>query len=174
MPLPLIAVQLLWINLVTDGLPALALSVDLAQPGIMKKKPRAKNESFITKKLGFSMITIAILIAIATLYLFNQGLKEDLSKAQTLAFTSLVVFEIVGLEGLRKNYKLGFFSNKYLNFAILSSLLLQLIVIYTPIAKFFKTVPLSLLDWGYLLLAALILFVLQRLMHWLNPLSEEN
>ena len=174
MPLPLIAVQLLWINLVTDGLPALALSVDLAQPGIMKKKPRPKRESFITKKLGFSMITIAILIATATLYLFNQGLQENLLKAQPMAFTSLVVFEIVRLEGIRRDYKLGFFSNRYLNLAILSSLLLQLIVIYTPIAKFFNTVPLSLLDWGYLLVAALVLFILQRLMHWLNPLSEES
>ncbi len=172
MPLPLIAVQLLWINLVTDGLPALALSVDPPQPGIMKNKPRTK-KAFIDKKLGFNMLVIGTLMAISALILFWYGLKENLVKAQTLVFTAIVIFEIVRLEGIRSNYKLSLFSNKYLNLAVISSVVLQLIVIYTPLSQFFKTTPLSLVNWLYLLGAAAILFMLQRIVNWISYIKEE-
>jgi Ca2+-transporting ATPase len=159
MPLPLTAIQLLWLNLVTDGLPAIALGVDPAEKNIMKKKPRDPKENIMNKEMIASIVTVGILIAAASLYLFHLNLA-DIIKAQTIVFTSLVVFEIVRLQVIRSNYKTGVFANRYLILAVLSSIGLQLAVIYTPLNTFFKTVPLSMIDWVYILTASLSLIAL--------------
>ena len=85
-------------------------------------------------------------------------------KAQTIAFTALVVFEVVRLQLIRDEYKLGVFSNKLLVGAVGLSLALQLLVIYTPLNKVFKVVPLGVLDWVWLLLAAGVLIVVTKVL----------
>ena len=97
---------------------------------------------------------------IATLLLFNIRLAEGLVKAQTVAFTTLVMLEIMRVYLIRSQYKIGLFSNKYLLLAIASSILLQLVVIYTPLGQFFGTTFLNLLDWVYIMLAVLTSLVI--------------
>ncbi len=170
MPLPLTAIQILWVNLVTDGLPAVALSFDPREKGIMKQKPRKKGEGIINRKLAVNIIVLGTLIGIGTLILFwlyISGRYTDpaaVMKAQTIAFTALVVFEVVRLQLIRDEYKLGVFSNKLLVGAVGLSLALQLLVIYTPLNKVFKVVPLGVLDWVWLLLAAGVLIVVTKVL----------
>jgi len=159
MIIPLIPIQILWLNIVTDGLPALALGLDPAEKGIMKRPPRNPSEQIINKKLFITVIFVGVLIAGGTLYLFAVHLP-DLILAQTVAFTSLVVFEIFRLQAIRSNFNIGLFSNKWLIGAVGSSILLQLAVIYTPLNVFFKTVPLGLNEWLQIIGVAIVLFVL--------------
>ncbi len=147
MPLPITAIQLLWINLVTDGLPAVALGFDPAEEGIMKRKPRAAKENIVSKKLSENILVLGFLVGGLTLLLFWLYRDSSLIKAQTIAFTTIVVLEIVRLQVIRSEYKLSFFSNRYLVGAVLVSLGLQLVVLYTPLGKFFDVVPLHISDW---------------------------
>ncbi|MDO8480487.1 MAG: calcium-translocating P-type ATPase, SERCA-type [Nanoarchaeota archaeon] len=167
-PLPMTAVMLLWLNLVTDGLPALALSVDPSPPDVMKRPPRKPDESILNRSMAISVMTVSALIAAAVLAVFwwgmqtYQGLEHQayLDKIETLAFTALVVMEIVRLQIIRSEYRIGMLSNRWLVFAVLVSLGLQLAVIYTPLGRFFGTAALSLLDWGVILTACLAVLVL--------------
>jgi len=157
MPLPLIAIHLLWINLATDGLPALALSVDPAEPGIMERNPRKKESQIFSKNIILRMISVGIIMCAGTLALFKlYDPINNLIYAQTMAFSTLMMFQMFNVLNCRseKNslFKIGVFSNRYLIGAIDISILLQLMVIYTPLAMFFKTVPLSLIDWIYIIL----------------------
>ncbi len=158
LPLPLTAIQILWVNLVTDGLPATALSLDPHSKGIMKKKPRPAKENIVSRELSWDIVTFGILIGIGCLVLFWLYQGSGLAKAQTMAFTSLVFFELVRLQTIRMDYKLSIFSNKWLLGAIVLSVVLHLVTIYTPASAWFKTAPLLLMDWGIILLASLILF----------------
>ncbi len=160
-PLPLIAVQILWINLITDGLPALALSVDPTSKGIMSKSPRRIKENIISMNMGLNIMVMGILICIGTLFIFNNELVNsgDLTRARTLAFSTIVVLELVRVYMVRAEYNLGMFSNKYLILAVLSSIGLQMLVIYTPLSIFFRTVPLVMADWGMIGIISLSLFV---------------
>lgn len=158
-PLPLLALQILWINLITDGLPALALGIDPISKGIMSLKPRDPKEHIVSKNMSAKIILMGILICIATLTLFNQYLP-DLDKARTIAFTSLVVFELVRVYMVRAQYKLNALSNKYLIGAVIISILLQLIVVYSPLNMIFQTTPLSMFEWLYIALAAIIMFII--------------
>lgn len=157
MPLPLIAIHILWINLATDGLPALALSVDPAEPGIMERKPRKKDSQIFSKNIILRMAAIGIIMCVGTLALFKlYDPVNNLIYAQTMAFSTLMMFQMFNVLNCRseKNsiFKIGIFSNTYLIGAITISILLQLAVIYTPLAVFFKTVPLSLIDLVYVVL----------------------
>jgi len=168
--LPLTAIQILWVNLVTDGLPAVALSLDPHSKGIMQRKPRPAHESILSKSSWMDIIVFGILIGVATLILFFMYQGSGAAKAQTIAFTALVAFEIVRIRMIRSDYKLGIFSNKWLLAAIGGSLLLQLIVIYTPLAKVFGVVPLELLDWGVIVLFGVGLL----LIHWVYVLIKRR
>jgi len=159
-PVPLLAAQLLWLNIVTDGFPALALGVDPAKKNIMKDKPRKIDDKILSTRMKFNILIVGIFIAVTVLYLFNRYLP-DLDKARTVAFTALVVFELVRLYAIRAEYKLGIFSNKYLILAVGLSIFLQLVVIYTPaLASIFKIVPLGLGEWYVIFIAAGVLLVL--------------
>jgi len=163
LPLPLTAIQILWINLVTDGLPAVALGVDPYSKGIMTQKPRPAKENLISKRIGSNIIIIGTFIGVATLILFWLYRNSPLIKAQTVAFTALVVFEIVRLQMIRSEYKLGIFSNKYLVVAVIGSLLLQFVVVYVPfLGGVFKTVPLDLIDWVWIFVAAAVMIGLAK------------
>lgn len=156
--LPLTAIQILWVNLVTDGLPATALSLDPHSPGIMNRKPRPPRESILCPKLRNDIILFGVLIGLGCFALFLLYLGSGTAKVQTIVFTSLVIFEIVRLQTIRSEYKLGIFSNKPLLWAVLGSLVLQIAVIYTPLNSWFKVVPLDLMDWGVIVLAGIVLF----------------
>ncbi len=136
------APHLLWINLLTDGVPALALGLDKAAPNIMKQK--ARKSDVLDRKMIYSILIIGTLITAAVLFMY---FTEPTEKAQTMVFTSLVVFELVKIQVIRSRFGLGPFTNKYLLAAIAASLALQLIVLYTPLAAVFGVVPLEIWDW---------------------------
>ena len=158
-PLPLIAIQILWINLVTDGLPALALGVDPTDPDVMEKKPRNPKEGIITNWFAVRILSLSALVTFATLFLFWLFLDGGIMKAQTVAFTVLVLVELIAVHVVRGQYTDRIFSNNLITASIAGSVILQLIIIYTPISKFFKVVALSWMDWSYII-AAVIAFAL--------------
>jgi P-type Ca2+ transporter type 2C len=158
--LPLTALQILWMNLVTDGLPALALGLDPANKNVMQRKPRDPKSNIITLGLSLNIVLIAILITIATLYLFKMYLVQDVAIAHTMALTALVILQVVVVvEIIRNKYHTFVFSNKWLTFAVLGSLLLHLLVVYSPLNALFKLAPLSIVEWAYIAMVCASVFV---------------
>jgi Ca2+-transporting ATPase len=156
--LPLLATQLLWINLVTDGAPALALGVDPADPGLMKEPPRSKNEGVVTRSMWFGILFVGLVMALGTLFILDLSLpgglisgSGDLRHAQTMAFTTLMLFQLFNVFNARSDTTSAFtrlFTNRWLWAALSLSLALQVLVIYTPfLQQAFSTTGLSVRDW---------------------------
>jgi Ca2+-transporting ATPase len=159
--MPLLATQILWLNLVTDGLPAVAIGVDPIRKGVMDVPPRLSEESIITKNMATNIVIISLLMAAAVLFLFNRFLPEGNAIARTVAFTSIVMLELVRVTMIRSQYQLSFFSNWYLIGAISVSILLQAAVVYVPFMQIvFKTKALGLHHWGYIIGVMVVMFVL--------------
>ena len=172
-PLPVIAIHILWINLVTDGLPALALGVDPLEPGIMKRKPRNPKENIINKKRALNMLAIGIIMAIGTLGVFRwYDFNADLVYAQTMAFSVLVMFQLFNVLNCRSEeyslFRLGLFSNKKLIGAIMISIVLQIIAVHTPLNILFHTVSLGLKDWVVVFLVASSVLILGELFKFIR------
>ncbi len=166
LPLPLIALQILWINLVTDGLPALALGAEPPEIGIMNKKPRKIEEKIVNKRRGITILFIGIIMMIGTLAIFDLYKPElNLIYAQTMAFTTLMMFQMFNVINMRSEeystFKLGIFSNKWLVGAIAIAVILQIIVVYVPFFNAtFGTVPLKSVDWIWSVLVASSVLIL--------------
>jgi len=154
-PPPLLPIHILWVNLVTDGLPALALGVDPVDPNIMKYPPRPTAEPVVTKERAVLMFTQGCFIAFCSLLAFSLVLfieKEGLNRARTAAFVVLACSQLFHSFNCRSMveslFKLGIFTNKNLVYATSVSFILQMSVVYVPfLQKVFKTEPLSLFDW---------------------------
>lgn len=172
-PVPLTVIHLLWLNLVTDSFPALALGVEKGEPDIMQQPPRKTDEEIIDHSLKDNIIVQAIAIAAATLgaffvsmnFVFN-GLDPELQvqSARTVAFVTLIFAELLRAFSARSAkysiFELGFFSNKTLVYAVLGSLALTLLIVYIPfIRDFFDAVPLGLNGWTVILPFAILPFV---------------
>lgn len=153
----LLPIHLLWINLLTDGLPALALGIDPARPDIMKEKPRKKGEPIINKTLAWLIGIIGfkkIVILGATFFI---ALPMGLDVARTTLFSGFILYEFVRIGAIRSQEKLGWLSNKWLLSALVGSVLLQLIIVYTPVLNAaFHTVPLGLNAWIILIVGILV------------------
>lgn len=146
---PLISIQLLWINLVTDSLPAIALGTEPVEKDIMYQKPVKKHESIFANHLSTKIILQGFLFSILTLIAFKLGenyTNNNLKSAQTMAFMTLSLSQIIQAYNMRSNkslLKIGIFKNKNLNWACLISILLVLLVLFTPIKNLFGLVSLS-------------------------------
>jgi len=167
-PVPLLPIQILWVNLVTDGLPALGLGFDPPDKDIMSRPPRKPDEPIVDRNRAVLMIFQGMFIALCTLtayfYVLNVE-KEGIVRARTAAFIVLSVSQLFHALNSRSQMKsifeLGFFSNLKLIWAILVSLMLQLSVIYLPfLQKIFKTQNLTAFDW-------IMVFALSSLSLWL-------
>ncbi|BDG60671.1 cation-translocating P-type ATPase [Caldinitratiruptor microaerophilus] len=154
LPLPLLPIQILWVNLVTDGLPALALGVDPPDPDVMRRPPRPPDEGVFARGLGRRILTRGLVIGLSTLGLFVWGLRTgDVTRARTLAFTGLVLAQLVHVFDCRSEtrsiWEVGWYSNPWLVAAVASSLLLLLASVYwPPLAVVMETAPLALRDWA--------------------------
>ncbi|GAB7053892.1 MULTISPECIES: calcium-translocating P-type ATPase, SERCA-type [Paenibacillus] len=164
LPLPLVPIQILWVNLVTDGLPAMALGVDQAEKDLMQQKPRSAKENIFARRLGWKIVSRGILIGLCTLAAFYITLKQGgdspnaLVKAQTVAFVTLVMAQLIHVFDCRSSRSIFHrnpLQNVWLVLAVVSSLLLMLPVLYVEqLQPIFKTVPLGGLDWLLVLVFA--------------------
>lgn len=165
MPPPLEPVHLLWVNVVTDALPAAALGVEPPEPGLMDRPPRAPHERFINKRKLLYYAAMGSLIGATTLLIFRNYLAHSIALARTAAFTAIVLSEFGRALSSRSEgvpfWKLP--RNKWLPPALLASLGLQLMVIYTPLSTMFKVVPLPLEVWPLIVIVPLAVLLADEL-----------
>jgi len=158
--LPLLATQILWINLVTDGLPALALGVDPADEGLMQQPPRPVGEGVLTPRMWRGIVFVGVIMAVATLFVLDASLaggfvegSGDLRYAQTMAFTTLMLAQMFNVVNGRSDERSAFFrlfTNGWLWAAMAGSVVLQVFVVYVPfLQRAFGTVGLSGGDWAF-------------------------
>jgi Ca2+-transporting ATPase len=174
--LPLLATQILWINLVTDGAPALALGVDPPDDGLMEQPPRPVDEGVLTPQMWVGIVLVGVIMAAGTLFVLDASLpggfvagSGNLRYAQTMAFNTLTLFQLFNVLNARSDERSAFihlFTNGWLWAALAGSLVLQFIVMYVPfLQRTFGTIGLSGTDW--MLCAAVSSSVL-----WLRELSK--
>lgn len=180
---PLNATHILWVNLITDSFPALALGVDPGDKDVMKHKPRNPKDSLFKGSL-FTLLFNGVLIGILTLIGFVYGVNkygadtvtlaniannpEALMHAQTIAFVVLSGTQLIHSLNMRSSdksiFKIGLFSNMYLIYAMVVGISLQMAVIYIPpIARMFNVIPLTLADWGLVIVLSLIPLVINEI-----------
>lgn len=162
-PLPLVAVQILWINLLTDGLPALSLAFEPRERNIMKVPPHKRKANIVDRPMAVNILYIGTIMALGTLYLYSIA---EADKAMTYAFTTLVMFQLFNVFNCR-SFKGSIFAgslNKLLLGAVSLSFALQLCVIYIePLSKVFYTVPLAIGDWAVITSMALSVVVVEEI-----------
>ncbi len=152
--LPLLPIQILWVNLATDGLPALALGLEPVEPDALQRPPRPPDEGVFARGLGWRIMSRGVLIGVSTLGMFSVSLLlgAGLPLARTLTFATLVLSQLFHSFDCRSETRsimeMGFMSNPYLLLAVLTSVGLLLAAIYPPwAAQTFRTVPLDLANW---------------------------
>jgi len=184
LPVPLLAIQLLWLNLVTDSFPALALGVEKGEPDIMDRPPRDPNEAILDKRmlLGVSFQSLAVAGASLAAYLTALGAYgvENIVEVRTITFTTLILSELLRAYSSRSQkytlFKIGFFSNKKMLLATAGAFLLLMAVLYIPFMNnIFYTFPLNGGDWKIVLSFAFIPLVVGELSKIVFPmiLKEE-
>jgi Ca2+-transporting ATPase len=180
LPIPLRPIHLLWLNLVTDGLPALALGLEAGEPDIMNRPPRPPREPIINREMIWNTAVQGIVITASTLGAFVLGLRlypDSLVAAQTIAFVTLISAELWRAYTSRSErcplLKLGVFSNRYMVLATLSSFLLMLAVVYLPVFEpVFYTFELPLRTWLTILPLTLIPSIAAELSKWILSRQE--
>ncbi len=169
----LTAVQLLWMNLVTDGFPAIALGMDPLDSKAMSRPPRKPSEPILSFRFGLQLFLISVVVAAGALMACHFGLRESRELGQTMLFTTLVVLELVRIQMVRSQYNIGIFSNRWLLIAVATSILLQLLVVYAPpFQKVFDTVALGGAEWGLIFSVALVVWfvggLINRVFGWFS------
>ncbi|MBU5437995.1 calcium-transporting P-type ATPase, PMR1-type [Tissierella sp. MSJ-40] len=172
LPIPLLPIQLLWLNLITDSFPALALGVEKGDPDIMKNPPRNPNEPILDKGMVSAIIFQSVAITVTSLLAYRWGLRtygiDNPAMARTIVFTTLITAELLRANSSRSEkhslFTIGFFSNKTLVYAMLFSFVLLLGVLYLPFLQpIFDTFALGLRDWEIVLTYAFIPLVVGEL-----------
>lgn len=150
---PLSAIQLLWLNLISDGAPALALGTEKGDPDLMDQKPRPPDEPIINKKMAIGVAIQTVADTATTLAAYWIGMMmAGIDMAHTMAFVTLSLSELIRAYAARSErysvFKIGFFSNKWMNIAVLTSFLLVMMVVYVPFFNpIFNTQPLEWIEW---------------------------
>jgi Ca2+-transporting ATPase len=166
---PLSAIQLLWVNLVTDGAPALALGLEKGEPDIMELPPRPTKEPVINRKMTLGIAFQTIAITFATLAAYAIGLARFPEKARTMAFVTLSLSELLRAYTSRSErhsiFSIGVLSNKYMQLAVIASFSLLLAVVYLPFLRpIFDTLSLGLREWIAILPLLLIPAIIAEMM----------
>jgi Ca2+-transporting ATPase len=174
MPLPLVTVQILYINLATDGLPALALSVDPPETDLMRRSPRDPRVGIFTRPVVILMVMGGVWLALVNLLLFSWALSTGRSpeEARTMTFVSVVLFEFFKAYNFRSDHNSVFqkpFANKWLNLAILWELLLLSAIVYLPFMHtVFGTFSLPPVDWLIIIGLAVTVVPVLELGKWME------
>ena len=172
-PLPLIPIQLLYLNFVTDTFNGMALAMEPGHNDVLNHPPRDKKEKILNKELMPFLILMAGLMALGTIPLFKHFLPYGLEKARTVAFVSMSMFQlfnVLNMRSLRKSlFKIGIFSNKYIVLSLSISLLLLLSVIYLPwISGIFQFIPLTLKDFLIITIVTSSIFIVGEIYKFLK------
>ena len=170
---PLLAIQLLWINLVTDSIPAIALGLEPAEEGIMQRKPHDSRKGLFADGLWSKIILEGIMIGMLTLFAFSLGNNMyNIEVGRTMAFVSLGLLELVHCFNIKSEqsiFKTGIFDNKYLIGSFVLGTIIQVIVVIIPIfANVFSLVPLSRIQWFYTIIISLLPIPIMELQKKLN------
>jgi Ca2+-transporting ATPase len=171
-PTPLTAIQLLWLNLLTDGAPALALGLEKGDPDIMERAPRPAKEPIVNREMRFGMVVQTVVITGVVLIAYQIGLAwGGATLAQTLAFVTLSSSELLRAYTSRSEryslFAVGVFSNKYMQYAVAASLALLLLVVYVPLLQpIFNTTSLGIRDWAAILPLIVLPSVAAELTKW--------
>lgn len=167
-PLPLLPLQILLMNMLTDNFPALGLGFESSEEGIMERPPRDPKEPPLTRMTISLIVFFGIIMGVGTLFMFMNYQSIDLVKAQTVAFTTLVMFQMFAVMSSRTLYPslkhLNPFSNLWLLGAVCLSILIQISVIYwQPLQAIFGTVSLNFMDWLKIIAVSSLGFVFMEL-----------
>jgi Ca2+-transporting ATPase len=179
-PLPLVAIQLLVLNLITDGAPALALGMEKGDPDIMDQKPRPVTEPIVNRDMIIGIAVQTVAITTAVLIAFNIGLREGEIHGRTVAFATLSISELLRAYTSRSEryslFSIGVFSNKWMQWAVLASLIILLAIIYVPfLDPIFETTFLTVQDWLVMLPLILLPSLAAEANKWvLRQLSERE
>ena len=174
---PLLSMQLLWINLITDSLPAIALGMEEVEDDIMTRKPKPKNEGLFANGFGIRIILQGIMFGLLSLIAFMLGrdLSGSIDGGRTLTFMVLSISQVIQAFNMRSSkslFKIGFFTNPTLNKAVIVSLGLTLIVLFTPIRSIFSLIALPAHLYVYGIALALVPLVLMEIAKALNLIKE--
>lgn len=179
LPMPLLPIHILWINLVTDGLPAVALASEKPEKDIMNRPPRPPKESLFADGVGYHILWVGILMAAVTLFTQNWAIQREIQNWQTMVFTVLSVSQLGHVMAVRSDrtflFKQGFFGNKPLIISVVFTFGLQMAVIYFPFFnRVFKTQPLEWKELLFCLLMALIVFHAVELEKFIRKRIRKN
>lgn len=165
-PVPLLPIQLLWLNLVTDAFPALALGMEKKEPDVMEVAPRDPAEPLLNRNMQIMIIIQSVVITIAVLGSFKYAMNTyggDLNVARTFAFVTLISSELLRAYSTRSEhfsaFRIGFFSNKYMNMGVGVSFVLLMLSLYGPLHEVFRTFELGLQEWGVVACFAVLPFI---------------
>jgi Ca2+-transporting ATPase len=177
LPLPLLAIQILWVNLITDSLPALALGMDPPDSGLMNRKPRRRSEGIINRLMVLDLVLIGLIIGIGTLGIFWCMLPSGEVYARTMAFATLVLFQMWNVLNCKRGegsiLSRATFNNRYVWAAILASFALLAVIMYVPLLQeLFSLVPLTVQDWALIVtwtVPVVLVIELRKLLARLAP-----
>lgn len=179
LPIPLLAIHILWINLVTDGLPGLALASEPAEANIMQRPPRNPKLNVFAGGMAIHILWVGLLMGVVTLGMQAWAIQSNIAHWQTMAFTVLCFSQMGHVMAIRSTqesvFKIGFFSNKPMLISLLLTVGLQLMIIYTPFFnEVFKTQPLSYLELVITLGASSIIFWAVEIEKWVFRRNRKN
>ena len=175
LPLPLIPVQLLWINILIDGPPAIALGLEPVTSGVMGQPPRPKDEKVLKRETILTILSLGVVMAVGTLTLFYWGLLEHgtdgegWTTARTIAFTGFVMFQLFNVLNCRSETETLLSSrslkNKFILIAIGACLVLQMVLLYVPFMQdLFNTAPLGLKDWAMVISVSIWILLVEEVL----------
>lgn len=173
--LPILPVQIIWLNLITDGFLDMALSMEPKENDLLKGKFKSNNKYIIDSFSFKRILLMALLMMIGTLYLFSRFYQIDIAKAWTVSLTTLAVFQWFNAWNCRSEeksvFQMGFFSNKFLVGATIMVILLQILTVYNPIMqKILHTTPLALIDWLIIIVIGSSIIIIEEVRKYFQRL----
>ncbi len=179
LPVPLLPIHILWINLISDGVPGLALASESAEPNIMKRFPRNPEESIFSRGMVRHILFFGLLFGVLTIGIQAWAISNENSNWQTMAFSVLCLSQLGHVMAIRSDkesiFKIGVFSNKPMLWALVGSVALQLMIIYTPFFnEIFKTQPLSFYELAITIAVSSIVFWAVEIEKWIKRINFDS
>jgi Ca2+-transporting ATPase len=179
LPIPFLAIHILWINLVTDGLPGLALASEPSEENIMKRPPRNPKLNIFAGGMAWHILWVGLLMGLVTIAMQAWAISTKNMHWQTMAFTTLCFSQMGHVIAIRSDtqsiFRIGLFSNKPLLWSLLLTFSLQMMIVYTPFFNdIFKTEPLTLYEIGIIMLVSTIIFWAVEIEKWIKRIRNEK